>query len=298
MTTDPARPAAGRLLTGNLLGIAAMVAWAAGFPAAGVLLADWDPPLLVAARFLMALAVLIPLWLLREGPGALAQVPWLRGMAIGAAGFGGSALTILLSQWYTDPVTVAIFAATTPLCATVVDWVVLGRGFSRGFLLGLVAALVGGLVATGTGVPGSIGLGALFAVISGLLFSWGTLMTIRHMAGQSGLGQISVTATGATLALAGLALVLWAAGWVSPPAGPVTLATLGLLAIHGVVAYALSQVLWIASAQRLGVAVASFHVNVAPFYTMLILLALGGDWSWPQAIGAAIVALGVVVAQR
>jgi drug/metabolite transporter (DMT)-like permease len=63
-------------------------------------------------------------------------------------------------------------------------------------------------------------------------------------------------------------------------------------------AFALSQLLWVASAGRLGVAVAAFHVNVAPFYTMLILLALGGVWSWPQAIGAAIVAFGVVLAQR
>lgn len=27
------------------------------------------------------------------------------------------------------------------------------------------------------------------------------------------------------------------------------------------------------------------HINVAPFYVMLILVALGQTWSWPQAIG-------------
>jgi len=298
MTGNPTHPDRGRIVAGNALGVASMAAWAAGFPAAEALLADWDLPLLVAARFLSALLVLVPFWLLREGVGALARVPWMRGMAIGAIGFGGSALTILLSQWYTDPVTVAIFAATTPLCATVVAWMVLGRGFSRGFFLGLVAALVGGIIATGNGVPGSIGAGALFAVISGLLFSWGTLMTIRHLGAQSGLGQISVTATGATLAMGVFALALWAAGVVTLPEQPLTLTNLGLFALYGVLAYAVSQVMWIGSAARLGVAVASFHVNIAPFYTMLILLALGGDWSWPQAIGAAIVGLGVVVAQR
>lgn len=35
-----------------------------------------------------------------------------------------------------------------------------------------------------------------------------------------------------------------------------------------------------------------------PFYVMLILVALGGDWSWLRAIGAAVVALGVLLAQR
>jgi hypothetical protein len=31
---------------------------------------------------------------------------------------------------------------------------------------------------------------------------------------------------------------------------------------------------------------------------MLILLTLGGNWSWPQAVGAAIVGSGVILAQR
>ena len=61
---------------------------------------------------------------------------------------------------------------------------------------------------------------------------------------------------------------------------------------------ALSQFLWIISVGRLGVAVASFHVNLAPFYVMVILVAMGGDWGWAQAIGAAVVAMGVVIAQR
>ena len=61
---------------------------------------------------------------------------------------------------------------------------------------------------------------------------------------------------------------------------------------------ALSQVMWVASVGRLGVAVASFHINVAPFYVMLLMLALGAGWNWTQALGGAIVVLGVVVAQR
>ena len=61
---------------------------------------------------------------------------------------------------------------------------------------------------------------------------------------------------------------------------------------------ALSQVMWIASVGHLGVAVAAFHINVAPFYVMLLMIALGGSWSWPQAIGAAIVAFGVLLSQE
>jgi drug/metabolite transporter (DMT)-like permease len=61
---------------------------------------------------------------------------------------------------------------------------------------------------------------------------------------------------------------------------------------------AVSQMLFVRAVERIGVALASFHLNMAPFYVMLILLALGGGWSWIQALGAAIVLGGVVLAQR
>ena len=34
------------------------------------------------------------------------------------------------------------------------------------------------------------------------------------------------------------------------------------------------------------------------FYVMLIMVAFGGSWDWDQALGATILMLGVVVAQR
>ena len=42
---------------------------------------------------------------------------------------------------------------------------------------------------------------------------------------------------------------------------------------------------------------ASLHINATPFYVMLILFLFGAPWVWPQAIAAAIVGLGVVIAQ-
>jgi hypothetical protein len=60
---------------------------------------------------------------------------------------------------------------------------------------------------------------------------------------------------------------------------------------------ALSQILFIASVERLGIALTSFHINIAPFYVMIILIALGGGWNWHAALGALIVGLGVFIAQ-
>ena len=60
----------------------------------------------------------------------------------------------------------------------------------------------------------------------------------------------------------------------------------------------IAQLLWIYGAGRLGVMLASFHMNAAPFYVMLILLMLSkADWQSSRALGAGLVILGVILSQ-
>jgi drug/metabolite transporter (DMT)-like permease len=43
---------------------------------------------------------------------------------------------------------------------------------------------------------------------------------------------------------------------------------------------------------------ASLHMNAVPFYVMVVVvLFLGESWNWWQAAGAALVAVGVLLAQ-
>jgi drug/metabolite transporter (DMT)-like permease len=288
-------------MPGNLLAMGSMVVWAAGFPAAEVLLATYDPLAVVLGRFAMAIAFLLPLWVMIEGTAPLRRARWARGIFVGGMGFGGGAWAIILAQWFTDPVTVAIIAAASPLTATIVEWVYHRTALTRAFAVGLVAALVGGVVATGVfngqAIPGNLGLGALLALASAFLFSWASYWTVRDFPDQTALGRTVITLTGGLVFVSLAFVIMVGTGFVPVPPIP-TAQDWAMIAIYGLGALAISQVLWIASVERLGVAVASFHINVAPFYVMLILLAAGGAWSWPQAIGAAIVALGVVFAQR
>lgn len=291
------RPERTSAVSGNLLGMTSMMAWAAGFPAAEALLQTWDPVPLVAGRVLFAMILLLPLWLILD-PGGLRRPGNLRGMAVGAFGFGGGALTILVAQWYTDPVTVAIIAAASPLTATLVEWAHDRTPLTRPFLIGLVLTVIGGAVATGGGVPGNLGIGAALALASCFLFSWASLRTIRDLPDHGALGRTTVTLAGALVLLWAVLAVGLASGFTPPPPDPLSGRSLGLLAVYGLGAMAISQFLWIASVDKLGVAVASFHINLSPFYVMLLMLVLGGSWSWSQAIGAAIVGSGVVIAQR
>jgi drug/metabolite transporter (DMT)-like permease len=287
-----------RLLTGNLLAAASMVVWAAGFPAAEALLADWHPYALAPARFAMALLLLLPVWIALEGlPRGL---PWGRCLLVGGLGIGGGAVTLLFAQAVTDPVTVAVIASVSPLTATLVEWARERRPLTRSFVWGLAASVLGGVVATmgGGGGEWDLLLGGALAVGSCVLYSWGSHETVRSLPGRSALAQTSAIMVGAwlgTLVALGAALAL---GEATLPADPLAPRDLGLLAVYGMGGMAVSQLLFVSGIRRIGVALASFHMNVAPFYVMLFMLALGGDWSWMQALGAAIVAGGVLLAQR
>ena len=65
-----------------------------------------------------------------------------------------------------------------------------------------------------------------------------------------------------------------------------------------VASLALAQFMWIRGSAGLGIMLASLHMNAVPFYVMVIVvLFLGESWNWWQAVGAAVVAVGVLLAQ-
>ena len=288
-------PARRTPLAGNALGMAAMVMWAAGFPAAEILLDDWPVLALIAARLLMAMAFLIPLWMLIEGPRVMLTANWGRGTIVGGIGFGLGTWFILAAQALTDPVTVAIIATSMPIAAAMIEIIRGDRRLTPRFATGLALSVLGGLVAVGQVQVADLGLGAALAVTSAFLFAWGSDAAVRDLPDLTPLGRTTVTFGGALILIAVIFVGAHTLGMAAVPV-QVTVDHLGLLAIYAVAAMALSQVLWIAAVGRLGVAVASFHINTAVFYTMLIMLAFGATWNWFQALGAGIVVIGVLVA--
>lgn len=242
-TPQPTAATAPRIATGNALAVASMVAWAAGFPAAEMLLDTWHPVAITAARMALAVAVLLPLWIALDGWKAVASAHWGWGLPMGGLAFGGGAIAIVAGQALTDPVTVAIIVSASPLAGAVVERVLDGRRLSRGFALGLAASVLGGVVATGGAVPAGFGWGAVCAVLSCFLFTWGSHVTVRDFPDLSPLGRTSITLSGG-LVFSALALGLsLAAGWVTLPPDLLDPVSLGYLAIYAFAALAFSQVL-------------------------------------------------------
>ena len=279
--------------------MAAIMLFAFGFPAADQLLQNWGVVSLIAARNTLALVLLVCVWLVIEGRRTLARAPWFTGIRIGAIGFGLGATLLLLCQSMTNAVTAALAAASMPVAAVAIEVALDGRRLTRNFLIGVILVLVGGYLATGMDVnDASFGAGALIGLFAATIFAWGSRATVKSLPELTPIGQTVVTTAGMVLfcvvlylafALLNLpgtqAVVPDARGW-------------SLMLIYAWLSLAISQAFWITGVGRLGVGLASFHLNAAPFYVMLILLALGGSWNWLQALGAFILAVGVIFAQR
>lgn len=293
-------PTAAPLLTGNLLALGSMLAWAMAFPAVEVLLPHMAPLPMAALRMAVAAAAMLPVWIALEGWGALRGSRWALGLAIGAVGNGIAAWALVVAQDLAEPVTVAIVTATMPVVGIALEVLLDGRRLTPWLVGGLVLSLVGGVLAYASGLgPAGFGLGAIAAFVSVLAFAGASRVTVKALARESALGQTALVLAGAALSLAVAAV---GAGFVSgrsgvdwPAMGAAQWAALGVL---GLVSLGLSQVMWIGGVQRLGVGIASMHINAAPFYVMVFMLALGGGWSGMQVVGALIVVLGVLVSQR
>jgi drug/metabolite transporter (DMT)-like permease len=287
------------VLLANLVCTLSMLTWAMAFPAAEFLLQSWSALPLIAIRLVLAALALLGVWVAVEGPGALRRANWLKGGLIGALGFGASAWLLLWGQAISDPVTVAVITAALPAVGAALEVMLDGRRVRARFLLGIGFAIAGGIIATGrtTGL-GAAGWGALLSLISVVLYAWGSRAAMTSRAGLSTLGVTAVTMTGA--ALFGLVALAWGLATDDALRIPASLDAeqIGAILLYALIATAASQLLWLIGVGHLGVAVASVHINAAPFYVMLMLLSLGGAWHWNQAFGAGLVAIGVLAAQQ
>lgn len=285
-------------LIANVICMLSMFVWAAGLPAAEILIGKVPALPLTAARMAMAAAVLLPLWLALEGAAPLRTAHWGKGIIIGGLTIGLGAFLLVIGQSMTGPVTVAIISASMPLIGITIEVVLDGRKITPALIVGLILALIGGIMALGTGAASvNLGLGALFCFASVLSFTIGSRLTVTRFPDLSPLGRTTITLSGAAILTTVAALVHAGLGATGPDWSLIGWHEVGALAVFSIGGLAISQVLWIMSVGQLGIGLASLHINATPFYVMLILFGLGAAFSWPQALAAAVVGLGVLIAQ-
>ena len=286
------------LARAHVLCMLSMLVWAVGLPAADLLIGPVPALPLTAARIAIAAIFLLPLWWISEGSQALRAAHWGKGFLVGGGGLGLGAFMLLLVQAKTNMVTVAVISAAMPVVGIAIEVVLDGRKMSLALVLGVLLSLAGGvMVLRGDGDGLGWGLGALWCFGSIVLYTLGSRMSVSAFPDLTPLGRTTVTLTGAALATSLAAGVNALLGGAGPQWEVLGLQELGALAVFAIGGLAISQVLWIMAIGSLGIAMSSLHINATPFYVMLILFAMGGAWQWTQALAAAVVGLGVLVAQ-
>jgi drug/metabolite transporter (DMT)-like permease len=275
-----------------------MVIWAAGLPAADLIIPHMPPVALTACRALLAAVVLLPVWWLVEGGRVVLGANWLRAAWVGFVTLGLASFLVIIALQFNDPVTVAIVSAIMPVIGILLECIADRRPFTQALAVGLVLSVAGGLVAV-SGAEGEVtfGIGVLAALASVTLYTWGSRETVKAFPDLTPLGRSTVTITGGALVatLAALADGVFRGQW--PDWAAIGWVEFGGLAAFSIGSMAIAQILWIISVGRIGIGAASMHMNAVPFYVMLMVFVMGGPWNWAQTLGAAIVVTGAAIAQ-
>jgi len=287
--------------------VVTVLVWGTPIPLFDILLERWDPVLLAMLRYLLALPVLLVLlWLVepRRRLGGRLRPPgvsWGRLALLGGVGMAGFAVPFLVGLRYSDPVTVAVLAATSPVIAALVAWAWLGERPGHGIGLGIALALAGGLLtrldlsAAGGGLR--LEGGEPLVLIALVCWSWYSIAAQRWLAGCSQLHLTSVTVLPATAIMALLyGLLLWLGLVAAPPAAPAEHDWL-LVVWLSVSTVAIGVLTWNLGVKHLGVVVASMYLNLIPVVAVLSAVALGAEARPEQLAGGLLVLTGVVQAQ-
>lgn len=287
------------LVSSNITCLVAVALFAFTFPASDLLLEDWGVLSVIVYRNISAFLLLLLMWIVSEGFKPLKSADWLKGLWVGGIGFGIGSVLMIMTIYFTSPVIAALTAAMMPVAGVILEVLFDGRKLKRWFLVGFFLVLIGGFFATGVNfTEARFGFGALIGILGAILYAWGSRATVKSLPLLSSLGQTTVTSFGMTLFGIGFYLIALLFGLPGTIIPEVTNNHVILILITGWVSLSISQYLWIKGVGELGIGIASFHLNGAPFFVMLILLILGGDWNWQQAFGALILVSGVMISQK
>ena len=285
-------------IRGNIFGLAAILLFATGFPAADILLQTWGILSLIALRNLLALLVMVALIIFLEKSVVLRKLPWLKGFWIGGIGFGSGSLLLLIAQAMTDATTAALAAAAMPIFAVGLEVALDGRRLTTRFLLAVTLVLFGGALAADVTVgESSISLGFALGLLASGIFAWGSRETVKSFPTLSPLSRTAVTTSGMFGFVAIPCLVSMFLNYSWSSVGALDISNVVPLIIYACLALGISQIFWIKAVEEIGIGIASFHLNATPFYVMIIVYLLGSDWNWMQVLGAAILTVGTLLAQ-
>jgi drug/metabolite transporter (DMT)-like permease len=203
---------------------------------------------------------------------------------------------------YSHPVTAVIVLNFGPVISAVMARIMLGTRTAPGFGVALGLSLAGGMLVV-YGTPGArergLGLegGEPLLLIAQICWQWYSIRAQQWFGDRGQIGLSTITSAAAALWMLVGYLTLLGAGVAGGP--PPTLAWhhiayLVWICVFGV---AVAILLWNVGVSRLGLPVASLHMNATPVFAVLTAAAIGLPPTAWQIVGGVIVLAGIVYMQ-
>jgi drug/metabolite transporter (DMT)-like permease len=268
--------------------LAAALLFGASTPLAKLLVGDVAPLLLAGLLYLgsgVGLGALLLIRRLRHPQAVKAMTiprsewPWL----LGAIAFGGVVGPALLMWGLTqaDGATASLLLNVEGVLTAALAWLVFKENADRQIVLGMVAIVAGGVLLSWQPGPAGLSLGAL--LIIGACLAWAVDNNLtRKVSANDAMLVACLKGLLAGACNTGLAL---ATGAALPQAS-----SIGAAAVVGFLGYGLSLTLFVVGLRTLGTARTGAYFSVAPFFGVVISLAL-----WPDTPSALFWAAAVLM---
>lgn len=302
-TPVPQTDARTQAAQGRKLGFAAIfgavLIWGPTYVATKIALVDMGPYLLAFMRFVLAIALLIPIAVNTLRKERNLKLPYgrlvLMGLTGGACYFAFQNLSLL----YITAFEASLIGAMLPVVVAVVSWLVIGERLTPIQIGGIILAVAGVIFMT---VLGNAALEASFSILGylfllGSAFSW-AFFTILGRGVNATLPSTVVAAFNAlfgAIFLLPLAIVdLAQSGW--PQVSPLSWAMIAYLGLAG---SGLSFLFWNYGLKTVSAGEAGTATNLGPFLGAYSAWAfLGEPITWAHIVGGIVVVAGVMLVTR
>ena len=259
------------------------IMWGANFNLAKPVLAELQPFVAGADRYVIAALIMLALTYFRGE-----RVPLRHGKAyftLGIVGVFGFNLFFFLGMASTSPVNGALIMALNPLTTAVIAWAMLGDKPSMRQMLAFPVGIVGvGIVVLGADAHIHVAIGDLFLMIANVNWAFYNVLVKRLMPKDtSGVASTAGIMTVGALALTAVAVV--SGGDFVMPSFHAGSALVAMAVGGGVLAY----LFWNIGISVLGAARAAIFLNLVPVASMVIAAFGGQPPTHVQLLGGALV---------
>lgn len=269
---------------------------------AGKIMVDELPVFLAsAARFVLALSILIPIICIREGglPG-ISRRSWCMLAVQSLCGSFLFTVFLLYGLTFTGPSSAGIITSTTPACMGIIAWVFLkdrpSLRIGVGIMLSVLGVLVINMVESGGGVSGSNPLLGNVLVLGAVIFE-SMFLLIRKTVPE----PLSPLAVSTIISLFGLIWFLPMGLYEASAADFGAISLTGWLTViyYGVFVTVLAYLFWFAGITKVPASIAGVFTAVMPLSALVLsALILSEPIGWQQLVGCGCVLIGIVLISR